>query len=333
MRGQTDPDCEAADQRAALAEQLARANTVIGSARPVLRLLLADGDRLLFCEQVVAHIRAIISHGAEQLLTALSMQPGAGARGPLLARHHAPLCEALANEAGLLSHAQAIALEGIHACHLQQQAAIDPVMSPLVKRLCAAADPEISALAMQALAAQARFIQHHRRMELPLRELPPALFHRAVLALRQCAADGEGAIDRAEQSLREAFDDADRRVNRFARLLMALDHSPDHGARSVALAPDEAGLALFVGALAHASGQDRDLVVVSLAEGQSVRLALALRAAGQGPDAIACALMILHPHARPPAGLAQITPEAAACLLQERLLAVGQTRWPVSDHG
>jgi hypothetical protein len=59
------------------------------------------------------------------------------------------------------------------------------VLSPLVQELVAAKEGDMAALAMTVLAAQARFMQHHRRMELPLGELPGDLFHKALVLLRE----------------------------------------------------------------------------------------------------------------------------------------------------
>ena len=67
---------------------------------------------------------------------------------------------------------------------LQARSGIDPVLTPLVQDLVASKDGSVASLAMAVLASQARFQQHYRRMELPLRELPGDLFHQALVLLR-----------------------------------------------------------------------------------------------------------------------------------------------------
>ena len=69
---------------------------------------------------------------------------------------------------------------------------IDPVLTGLVQELIASQDSGVSALAMQALAAQSRFVQSQRRMELPLGELPGDLFHKALLLMQHLLDDDAG---------------------------------------------------------------------------------------------------------------------------------------------
>ena len=73
-----------------------------------------------------------------------------------------------------------------------------------------------------------------------------------------------------------------------------------------ALVFDQAGVALFLSALALRTGQPRDLVAVSLHESQVARFALGLRAAGLKPQDIEAQILRLHPDRDPPSGLADI---------------------------
>lgn len=294
----------------ALRADLARADSIIASTRPVLRLLLAEGEQALFSDQVVARIRGMLAHCAGQLLAELAADAAIADRGAFLARHQAPLATSLLHHTALLSHAQALALEALRAERLQQRSGIDPVLPPLIQEACAAPDEQVASLAMQVLAAQARFLQHQRRMELPLGELPGDLFHQALLAMRGIEAVGEDVTARCEARLRRQFDDGERRVNRMSRLVLALGQRPDR-----ALALGHAGLGMFVSALALATAQDRDLAVLSLGENQLVRLALSLRAAGLEPAAVGEQLVTLNPDARLPGGIEHLQPDRAADLL------------------
>ena len=73
---------------------------------------------------------------------------------------------------------------------------------------------------MAVLAAQARFIQHHRRMALPLAELPGDLFHAALLALRSIAEESEAAS--AERTLRDRYDEGHGRLGLISHLVMRM---------------------------------------------------------------------------------------------------------------
>ena len=77
----------------------------------------------------------------------------------------------------------------------------------------------------------------------------------------------------------------------------------------------EAGVALFLSALALRSGQPRDIVAVSTNVRQQARLALGLRAAGLKPQDIEAQLLRLHPESMPPGGLADIGTREALDLL------------------
>jgi hypothetical protein len=310
MSGETmsGPRAEAAEE--VLRADLLRADSVIAATRPVLRVLLAEGEQALFSDQVVARIRGMLRHCAEQLLSELAGEYGIEERTALIDRHRPALVASLLQDSGLLSHAQALTLESLRAERLQQRGGVDPVLTPLIQESCASGDEQVATLAMQVLAAQARFMQQQRRMELPLGELPGELFHRALLALRGCEGLDEAVAAACDQRLRRQFDEAERRENKIARLLLTLGRRGDR-----ALAFSHAGLAVFVSALALATAQDRDLAVLALGENQIARLALSLRAAGQSPARVEEQLVYLHPDARLPAGLETISQERAAALL------------------
>jgi hypothetical protein len=173
---------------------------------------------------------------------------------------------------------------------------------------------------MHLLAAQARFAQTQRRMQLPLHELPADLMHGALVALRTIGGD-EGRVADAEAALRAHYDESSTRIALTARLVTGMG-----GGAVAALAVPHAGVALFTTALALASGQDRDVVLLSLGDASAVRLALALRAAGLKHEAIEEQLLLLYPDA--PAGTQweHIGADRAAELLAGTLPALGSER-------
>jgi hypothetical protein len=110
--------------------------------------------------------------------------------------------------------------------------------------------------------------------------------------------------------LRAGYDEGASRLGLIARAVTGLgDRSQD------ALAIDRAGVAIFTSALAMASGQERDGVVLSFAEGQFARLLLVLRAAGLEYAAMERQLLFLHPDHRLPDAFDTMSAERAAALL------------------
>ncbi|MGB3807978.1 MAG: hypothetical protein WA936_12325, partial [Erythrobacter sp.] len=71
----------------------------------------------------------------------------------------------------------------------------------------------------------------------------------------------------------------------------------------------------FASGIAAATQQPRDLIVLACHERQTVRLALGLRAAGQGDAAIGRQVSLLDPSDAVPAGIGAISPDRAASLL------------------
>jgi hypothetical protein len=200
-------------------------------------------------------------------------------------------------------------IEAQLAERLQARSGIDSVLSPLVQELIAAKEGDMAALAMTVLAAQARFMQHHRRMELPLGELPGDLFHKALVLVRETAGDDEVA-EAVEQDLRAVYDESAGRLGLLARVVMAM------GQRATrALAIDHAGVAIFATALAMASRQDRDLAVLSFVDRQFARLALSLRAAGLKQQAVEEQFLFLHPEVALPEGFDMLRADRALALL------------------
>ena len=290
---------------AALRDELARGDAVAGTVAPILRHLIAARDVSVFSEEILARVRAMLADLATELLDALV--------GPESRRAHSAdeievVGRALLDNPALLTHLHALALEWQLTERMQARLALDPVLSPLVReRLSAPPGP-----AQDFLAAQARWCQAQRRMKLPLRELPADLLNVALYTLRMLAGAEPELADRAslvENDIRQSYDEAVTRLGLAACMLADL---PD--GRS-ALAIGQAGVPLFLTALAAGSGQHRDAVVLATHEAQLARLALGLRAAGLAPAAVAEQFQVLHPDILLPAGFEQIDPDHAAAIL------------------
>ncbi|MDE1915577.1 MAG: hypothetical protein KGJ57_11125 [Sphingomonadales bacterium] len=272
---------------------LARGDGVLGGVGAVLRHMLVADDQDYFADDILATLRGMIADVARQL---------AGERG-----HGEALLPALLEVPGLIACAHALAVEGQLTRRLRETQGLDPVLSPLLQALIASPSAEVAALAMQVLAAQARFMQQQRRMQWPLMELPAELLHGALHVLH---GDGMVAGDRALR-LRDGYDEGATRSSLLARLTAQM------GPGSLAaLELAHAGVALFATALAGAGEQSRDQALLSMLSRHAERLALGLRAGGLPVGGVEAVLLQLHPGMAPIAGLGRLDPERALRLLR-----------------
>lgn len=301
---QTVPTPQAAvSVEAVLREELAHGDAMLGTIAPILRHLLANDDHSVFGDEIIARVRGVTADLSRQLLDEAA---GPGQAVPAPARVDA-LASALVDVPGLLAHVHAQALEWQLVQRLQARLALDPVLSPLLQALIASSDAGTSGLAMNFLAAQARFCQAQKRMKLPLAELPGDLLHGALEALGAEAGDAAAS---AMAAIRQRYDESCGRLGLATRLVMGMG-----GGAVAALSITHAGVSLFLSALSLATGQNRDLVVLSTNEAQMARLALALRAAGLKPQAIEEQFLALHPDVALPEGFENLGADGAAALL------------------
>jgi hypothetical protein len=305
MMGEETMDLAADDDvEAILRDGAARETRAMTAVVPVLRHLLGSEAQGLLSDAVLARVRGMILDVANQLLVAQAgRDPAARAPADDPAALDA-LAETLMADEALLAHCHALAAEGLIADRLLQRHALDPVLSPLLQELIASDDPSVAALAMATLAAQSRFVQGQRRMELPLSELPAELFH-ALLARVEAVGDRTGLA-----RFQAAYDEATSRLGLVARLVGAMRRGA-----VAALVLDHAGAALFASALAAQSRRSRQEAVLACHEGQALRLALLLRAAGLAAPAIERQLVLIDPVARLPRAVGELSPERAAALL------------------
>ena len=238
---------------------------------------------------------------------------GQAGREAFAERHGEALAAHFQGNGALIGHCHALAVEWQLTERLEAQLGLDPVLSPALQDLIAHPDPAVSSTAMSALAAQARFAQAQRRMELPLAELSGELFHQTLLSWRTYNGDRTSdALTRAEGKMRAGFDESKGRLALLARLVASVDRSFD-----TLFLPDRAGAGLFFTALAARSGQSRRLAVMSSNSRQVARLALGLRASGLDPARIDQVLLLLHPQAAPVAGLDLLGEAEARRMLAE----------------
>ncbi len=294
-----------------LRDELVEGDAMIAAARPILRHLLANDDNGLFSDETIARVRGLVLSVADQLLFAQAQAAEVRDRPAYAAERQDGLAQVLFADTAFLAHAHALTVEAQLIERLQARSGLDPVLTPLVQEIAASKDAGAAGLAMAVLAAQARFQQQWRRMELPLGELPGDLFHRALVALReQAGEDDEPAAEAAERQLRTDYAEGAGRLGLIARLVSGMGQRAPR-----ALAIDHAGLAIFATALAMASGQERDTVVLSFAERQYARLALSLCAAGLKQQAILEQFLCLHPDVSLPDGFEMLRPDRAAAVL------------------
>lgn len=301
-----------------LRDELAQGDAVIGTIAPILRHLLANDDQALFNDEIVARVRGMIDHVARQVLDAVEDAHGMGASHDHGEAAVAQLVATLVERSALLGHVHAQALEFQLTERLQVRIALDPVLSPLLQALVASPDSGTAASAVALLAAQARFVQAQRRMQLPLGELPADLFHAVLQALRTVEADPDILLS-AEKALRAGFDEGRSRLGLLSRLVLGMG-----GGATAALDIGHAGVGLFLTALSLGSGQDRDLTALAAHEGQPARLALALRAAGVRPDAVEGQFLAIHPDVSLPEGFDTLGADRAAALLARSFVGAGR---------
>ena len=296
-----------------LRDELAHGDALIETIAPIMRHLLANDEHSVFSDEIVARVRGMLNDVARQLLDGL-----AEAAGLPDERDHDPdrlqqLVEGYVAHPGFLAHAHALALEWQLTERLQARLALDPVLSPLLHSLIASPDAGVASSAMALLSAQARFAQSQRRMQLTLAELPADLLEAALAGMRSYAdnePDLASIARQAEQEVRGRYDERRGRIGLIAQLVGTMG-----GGATAALAAGHAGVAIFLSALAMASGQHRDMAVLATNEGQLARLALALRAAGLQPQLVEEQFVALHPDVALPAGFDQLGSDRAAALL------------------
>jgi len=283
-----------------LRAELARGRRALAAVPMVISALIDDALPALFSEEVVARTRGMMDSLALQLVR------GCTGEEP----EEADLASLTADLTGmepLLTHCHALALEGNLLVRLGAQG-LDPVLSPILQQAISGVDPDLATLAMQVLAAQGRFLQAWRRMELPLAELPAELFDQANDA---CVTQLGARRMPAGSSDREGSEQQTR-SEQIASLLLSGSEGLTEG-----LDPERAGVSLFVSAASLSTGIARSTVIQTIVGGQEARLALMLGACGVDSAARLAAISRLSPDAVRPVSAIGLSPQRARALLAE----------------
>lgn len=288
-----------------LRAQVLSGDDLARSVQPVLRHLLGSDNRTLFGDEILARIRGMQAHLARQLLSACEIEGDGLAADDQ--HQQLALMHALSERTAILAHLHSLALEWQLAERLERHFAVDPVVSPLLQALISSPQPETQDLAMKLLAAQARWCQGQRRMQLSLAELPGELLYASLQSVHSICGE---AATKAETSIRASFVEGASRIALTGRLVSDMGT-----AAQVALDLRHAGVSLFATALASASGQGRDALILSTHEGQATRLALVLRSAGLTAASVEHQLLLLHGEARLPDGFDRLGSDQAAAIL------------------
>ena len=149
----------AATVEQAMRDELAEGNGALVATRPILAMLLTNRDQSLFSDEVIARVRGMIAHVAQQVLLACGEAGGQRDPAALLDQAHESLTQMLLGDAAILSHAHALTQEFALSEQLHRRSGIDGVLSPLLQELAASSDADLAASAMRVIAAQARFLQ------------------------------------------------------------------------------------------------------------------------------------------------------------------------------
>ncbi|MEO7384156.1 MAG: hypothetical protein ABIU18_04395 [Novosphingobium sp.] len=290
--------------------ELAHGDALIGTIIPIMRHLVTNDDSSVFSEELVARTRAMLDDVASQLLVAHADAAGSDKPHDSSREDISALSGVLSSDSSILAHVHALAAEWQLTERLHARLGLDPLLSPLLQALIASRDAPTATAAMNLLAAQARFAQTQRRMQLPLAEFPADLLHAALVALRSYAGPDNAAAMQVERAIAGQFDESHGRLGLMARLLLSMG-----GGAQAALSVSHGGAALFLTALSLAAGQERCLIVLSTNEGQLARLALSLAAAGLKQVAIEEQFLALHPDVSLPEGFETLDPDHAAAVL------------------
>ncbi len=304
---------------AILRDELARGNRALGGVAPVISHMLESSGHALVSDAIVARLRGMLAHLARQLLSAGLSVPQ---RDSLDDQSVDSVADKLAGDTAVLNHLYAAAMEGHLTERLEQRSSVDPVLSPLLQELIASDQPAIAELAMNTLAAQSRFTQSQRRMELPLGELPSELFLNVLRRFRDTASHTDAAaFSQSITTLKVNYDEGAGRLGLLTRLVSSM-----RGGAVAALELDHAGLALFTTGIAVLTRQPRNLAILACHERQAARLALSLRAGGLSADAIERQFLLIEPSEMLPDGIADMPSERA-----RELLAVSDTSASFAD--
>jgi hypothetical protein len=302
----------AKDLLSSLRSELAQEEDALARLSPVLAFMLSGRGKSMVSDEILAHMRGLLSDIARQLIDLADDDNVTEARRQKL--------EAiLSSNSRLVSHCFALSSEQHFTSELAESIRLDPVLSPVLQELIGAKDSNVAELAMATMAAQARFVQTYRRMTLPLGELPADLFGVAMKCWKDSGlAKTAGDAVLIEQDLTARYDESATRLGLLSRLIHALKSDA-----KACLDLETAGVALFASALSRTTGQPRELAILSCHQQQALRLALGLRANDLPIEGIARQFQLLGQDIELPNEFAAIDPQEAAALLVSAPVGTG----------
>lgn len=286
-----------------LRDELAYGDAIYTSLPVMLSHIANAGEMSLYNEALITSLRVMARGVAEEILAPEIAGQGMETRH---VGHVEKLTYALLNDEHFLMFSHALAFEGQLIAALSQRYRIDSVTPPLLSAMMASSRPDQGDAAMRVLAAQSRFLQHIRRMELPLAELPTQLYaHVLEIAVHNLDEETPIAI-----AMRRDLSTHDTRLEQLERVISILGDDANQ-----ALSLPYAGVSLFVSALSLKLNQPREAITLAAHESQLGRFALYLRASGLDNDAIEEQFLHLYPDIALLEGYDVITPADAARIL------------------
>ncbi|MEP2233184.1 MAG: hypothetical protein ABJQ41_03935 [Marinomonas sp.] len=306
----------------ALRADLANDDHVLATAVPVVAHMLGDQASALMRDDVIACMRGTLIAIARQLFSFAGFSEDTADLRSLESM--------FASNGNLVNHCYSLAVEGVINQQLSDEHGIDPALPALLQELIESRDANISQLAMDLLASQTRFVEGQRRGgSAALFELPPEHFDAALSVFKSWILKrGLSCSDKLDLEIRVQYNEGVTRLSMLTRLLIAVGASAE-----IVTEIETAGLALFISAISKSTGQPRELIALSCQPQQSLRLAVAMKAAGRSSEAVIRQLMIAGADISLPAGFIDLEANEAFALLKTSSLGSQQDQRTVPKNG
>lgn len=306
IRDQADLD------ESAVRDRLTQADKALKGAAPYMQFRVFGENQPFLSDEVVARVRGMLLDVANQFTAQLRGSANMTSFDEALTDTLTnSLAVRLASVPAILEHAYAASCEWLVTMRMQARSNVDPVVSPLLQCMIADRGIATSQSAMQFLSAQTKYAQDQRRMKLPVAEMSAALLP-LLYGVWRDVAEQYGVhyeeIVQAERAVEARTAGAMSRTNTISRFLTDVGNSRAFSAL-------EAGVALFVSAIATATKQHRDSVVMAMNEESPVRFALMLRAAGLSTNGIEEQFLAIRAETGQLSGVEMLPQDRAAHIL------------------
>ncbi|TCD05282.1 hypothetical protein EYB45_07315 [Erythrobacteraceae bacterium CFH 75059] len=234
-------------------------------------------------EQIAAHVLALISDLATQMIDAAEDARGGGLRGDKLDAMTSGLlsCEPL------VTHCFGLTVEYLGSVRLSEAGHVDALMPPLICTALGTEERDVARLAAQFVQAQAEFLGNMRRMRLPFPQLPEPLLALLMNTVRDVAGC-DGTADAVERHCRARHDGNSTRLALLDRL------EPVCGTASAKQRLELAGAPCFVAHLAALRRIPHAEAAPLLMEEHADDLLAAMQAAGAADETQIRTMLLLH---------------------------------------